>query len=134
VTLSGGANAGSYALGGDPGCSFGVINPATWALQYGNLAAGANDLSTVQLQIEPDSTSKNKDWIVSAYIVVGPIFGGTGYTLSIDRFTEGAHTVEIDDQGSTATIHVAGKTQGLLGAPTDTRVDMAVSCPSVNRG
>jgi hypothetical protein len=48
--------------------------------------------------------------IASAYIVVGPIFGGTGYTLSVDRFSEGQHAIEVADNGATAVIHVLGKT------------------------
>ena len=135
VTFDSGPNAGTYSAAVDPGCSYGVLDDGTWAAQYGNLAAGATDLSTVQVQIAPDTSGKSgKDYITSVFIVVGPIFGGTNYTVSLDRFSTGDHAAEIDDQGATATIHVRGKsTQSPLG-PGGILIDLTVSCPTVNRG
>jgi hypothetical protein len=135
VSFDRGPNAGSYTVSADPACSYGVIAKGTWAMQYGNFGAGPNDLSTVQLQISPDSSGKaGTDYIVSAFIVVGAIVGGTDYTLSLDRFTHGVNKVDVVDQGGSAEIHVSGaSTQTPLG-PGGVLIDIGVFCPSVNRG
>ena len=135
VTFDSGPNAGTYSVGGDPNCSYGVIDADTWAAAYGDMSAQQGQLSEVQVQYAPDTSGKaGKDFIISAFIVVGPVFGGTDYSLSLDRFTEGEHTAELDDQGSTAFIHLAGKSTKTPFGPGGVLIDLKISCPTVSRG
>jgi hypothetical protein len=133
VVLDSGPDAGTHTATGDPNCSYGLVAPDTWSAQYGNLSAGPNVLSAVQLTDEADSAGSGDARIVSAFITVGPIFGGRSYTLSLDRFSSGQFTHEIADNGSTAVIHVAGKTIESPLGPGGVGVDLTLNCPTVAR-
>jgi hypothetical protein len=133
VVVGDGADAQTYVAAGDPNCSYGVVDDGVWGAAWGDLSAADGHLSDLQLTDEPDTSGGKDARIVSAYIVVGPVFGGTGYTLSFDRF--GAKfTREVDDRGSTATIHLAGKTTASMLGPGGVLIDLTVVCPTVNRG
>jgi hypothetical protein len=108
------------------------MDTGTWAAQYGNMLAGPTDLSTVQMTDSPDSSKKDAR-IVSVYVTVGPIFGGRSYTLSLDRFSETPYTRELQDNGSTAMIHVSGKTIESPLGPGGVGVDVTLNCPTVTR-
>lgn len=133
VVLDSGPDAGTDLATGDPQCSVGVIGEDTWSAQYGNFGAGPTDLSTVQLTDEPDSPNGGRARIVSAYLTVGPVFGGRSYTLSLDRFSSGNFVHEIQDNSTTAVIHVAGETIQTPLSPGGIGVDLTVNCPTVNR-
>ena len=133
VTFDSGPNAGTYTATGDPQCNYGVIGDDTWGAQFGDFSAGDGQLSTVQITDAPDTSGNGKQRIVSAFIVVGPIFGGTSYTLSLDRFS-GDFTREIQDNGQSATIHIAGKSIETPLGPGGIQIDVVLSCPTVNRG
>jgi len=133
VTFDSGPNAGTFTATADPQCNYGLTGDDTWGAQYGDPSAGAGQLSTVQITDAPDTSGNGKQRIVSAFIVVGPIFGGTSYTLSLDRFSVD-FTREIHDNGQTATIHIAGKSLETPLGPGGIQIDIALSCPSVSRG
>jgi len=133
VIIDSGPDAGTYTATGDPNCGYGQVAPDTWSAQYGNLSAGPGDLSTVQLTDEADSTGNGDARIVSAFVTVGPIFGGRSYTLSLDRFSSGTFTHEITDSGSSALIHVVGDTIESPLGPGGISVDLTLSCPTVVR-
>jgi hypothetical protein len=133
LVVGSGAQAGTYNLTGDPACAYGVIADDTWSAQYGNFSAGDGEVSTIQVTDEPDSTGNGKQRIVSAFIVIGPIFGGTNYSLSLDRFS-GNFTREVQDNTDTAVIHIAGKTTESPLGPGNVPIDITINCPTVNRG
>jgi len=133
LIIDSGQDEGTYTGSDDPNCSHGAIGEDVWAAQYGNLLAAPDELGSLQLTDEPDSTDPNGRWrIVSVYLTVGPIFAGRSYTLQWDRFSSDDFTYEINDQGSTAVIHVAGKTIESPLGPGGVGVDVTVSCPSVS--
>jgi hypothetical protein len=133
VKFDHGPNAGTFTATGDPQCNYNVIGDDTWGAQFGDLSAAEGQLSTVQITDAPDTSGNGKERIVSAFIVVGPIFGGTSYTLSLDRFS-GDFTREIQDNGQSATIHIAGKSLETPLGPGGIGIDVVLSCPTVNRG
>jgi hypothetical protein len=133
VAVADGEDAGTYG-GNGVQCAIGATGPDIWSVQYGNMLAGPSDLSTLQITDEPDSTGNGQARIFSAFVVIGPIFGGRQYILSWDRFEERPFIHELQDNGSTATIHFRGvSVEGGLG-PGGITIDITVNCPSVVRG
>jgi len=132
VVIDSGQDAGTHTATGDPSCAYGVIDAGTWSAQFGSLVAGQTDLSTVQLTDSPDS-SKPDARIVSVYLTIGPLFGGRSYTLSLDRFSDTPYTRDVQDNGSTAVIHVAGETIESPLGPGGIGVDVTLNCPTVSR-
>ena len=134
VIFDTGADAGTHVATGDPGCAYGILDAGVWSVAYGNLAAGPSDLSEVQISDEPDSSGKGNARIFSAFIVVGPVFGGRNYTLSWDRFSDDTSVVyDLQDNTTSATIHFVGTSTATPLGVGGVKVDLTIDCPTVKR-
>ncbi len=104
LTVTGGANAGSYDIGGTDGCSFNIAGKGAWGNQFSR-DAGATEVSSLQL-IVPDATAAAAGTGTFLLTVgFGPQFGpgGTSYTVD-SRNGKGSGTVKVDDRDSSGTV------------------------------
>jgi len=121
VTLTGGADAGTYTGSENPSCSFGLAAAGTWGTQYSTTEAGAGQLCSVQMVVPPAGDS---DAHFTMLVTIGPLFDGNNYEITPDG---GTGSAQINDAGATAVIHATGTTEDGVG------MDVTVNCPSVIR-
>jgi hypothetical protein len=132
VIMANGDDAGTYT-GGSPTCATGAAGLDTWSVQCGDFLAGPGTLSTLQITDEPDESIDPPARIFSAYIVIGPVMGGRGYILSIDRFSETPYVYDLDDDGTTAVFHVSGVSLDNPLGPGGVDIELTVNCATVDR-
>lgn len=139
VTLTGGADAGTYTGTDNPNCSVGIVGEGGWGTQYSVQSAAANQLSSVQLvnpapgtEDDPDSMFSGTKFLLT--IVIGPLFDPSARTYEVlvvtensDKETSGSGSAQVTDNGATAVIHAVGTTADGVG------IDATVNCPSVTR-
>jgi hypothetical protein len=127
VTLMGGPDAGTYMGGENPNCSNGLIGEGAWGVQYSTDAAGAGQLSSLQL-IAPPSGEVAMDVTFQMTVTIGELFEGNDYEVKMtEGDSSGTGSAEVSDAGSTAVIHATGTTADGVG------IDATVNCPSVIR-
>jgi hypothetical protein len=141
VTLTGGADAGTYTAAADiaPNCSQGIIGPEGWGVQLTNLVAADKELGSIQLVAAAPGKADDEgaffrgtEFLMT--ITIGPALGTTSrnyevgvYTDASDKETSGEGSAQVTDNGATAVIHATGTTADGVG------IDATVNCPSVVR-
>ena len=138
VVISGGADAGTYTGSEEPNCSYGLIGPEGWGVQYSIADASAGTLSSLQLiaaaagnEDDEDAMFQGTAFKMTVTIADGTIAGAT-YDVTVvsdasGSESEGTGSASVDDAGSTATIRATGTTIDGV------KIDATVNCPSVLR-
>jgi hypothetical protein len=119
--LTGGATPGTFTGSGTPNCSFGFLGAGVWGVSF-EPAAG-DGVQIVVLTAQPGSSAGA--WNFNANVATDAA-GVTTYVVSNSGGS--GPTIDITDNGATATIHIVGPT--LTG---DGSVDLTINCPSVTR-
>jgi hypothetical protein len=119
--LTGGATPGTFTGNGKTNCSFGFLGAGVWGVSF-EPAAG-DGVQIVVVTAQPGSNPG--DWNFSANVATD-MTGVTTYVVS--NSSGSGPTIDITDNGATATLHIVGPT--LTG---DSSVDLTINCPSVTR-
>lgn len=138
VVLTGGPDAGSYTASGDTGCSYGLIGPQGWGVQFSRVDnVGPNDLSSVQVVsaapgMEEDSDATFSGTKLLTTVTIGPFLEETkrDYEIEVDvdeDDSSGSGEATVTDSGTSAVIHVTGTTEDGVG------IDATVNCATVIR-
>lgn len=141
VTLTGGADAGTYAAAVDiePNCTVGLIGPEAWGVQLTNLVAGDHDLGSLQLVSaapgkadDEDAFFKGTEFLMTVTIGPSLVASSRNYEVAVrteaaDEDSSGTGSAQVTDTGTTAVIHATGTTEDGVG------IDATVNCPSVLR-
>lgn len=141
VTLTGGADAGTFAAAPDiePNCTVGLIGPEGWGVQLTNLVAGDHDLGSLQLVSAAPGKADDEDAFFQGTeflmtVTIGPslVASSRNYEVAVrteaaDEDSSGTGSAQVTDSGTTAVIHATGTTDDGVG------IDATVNCPSVLR-
>lgn len=121
VTLTGGANAGTYtAASAGPTCSEGLTGKNSFGNQYSVQGKADNEFSSLQLIIDDKDAAKNGTDKFYLKVAFGKILHGKAYQinggttfLSIPKTGSGRAT--LDESGNTKTVTIEGKTKDGVG-------------------
>lgn len=139
VTLAGGPDAGTYTGSDNPNCSFGLIGPGGWGVQYSISEAAADQLSSLQVVSAAPGMADDEDAFFEGTeflmtVTIGTLFaeGSREYEVAVrteaaDEESSGTGSAQMTDNGSTAVLHATGTTADGVG------IDATVNCPSVIR-
>lgn len=137
VTLTGGADAGSYEGTEDPLCSKGLIGPDGWGVQYSIADAPVDGLSSVQLIAAAEGEADDDEAMFSGVtfkltVTIGDLSTGRSYDVTVatdgaEAETSGQGSASVDDRGATAVIHATGTTADGV------EIDATINCPNVTR-
>lgn len=134
VTLTGGANTGSYsATSAEPTCSMGLTGEKSFGNQYSVSGKADNEFSSLQLMVDDYEAAKsgtNKFYIKVAF---GKRLQGNKYEINgSDNSTagkkQGGGKLTIIESGNSKTAHVDGKTAEGVSLVAD------ISCQSIIKG
>jgi hypothetical protein len=125
LSLQGTAEAGAYTGSANPNCSYNFMGKGVWAVSFVDNHAAAGQVGVANV-VGVVSTQDEANKRFSVAVTIGPPGGGGG-SFSFDR-TTGTGSMEVDDTGTSASIHViAERADGV-------QLDMTVNCPTVSRG
>ncbi|MDQ6886148.1 MAG: hypothetical protein M3068_02525 [Gemmatimonadota bacterium] len=128
VSLTGGANAGSYdGKATEGGCSAGLTGKGSWGNQYSTTNEDPKAFSSLQM-IVPDAkaaASGTKNFLLT--VGFGPLLSQTSYELEPAK-GKGTGTVKIDDHGSSGKVTFSGQTK------EGVKVEGSIDCLTVLRG
>ncbi|MGC4101711.1 putative periplasmic lipoprotein [Ferruginibacter sp.] len=116
VTLTGGANAGSYTASSETAtCSMGATGPKSFGNQYSVSGKAANEFSSLQLIVDDYEAAKSgtdKFYIKVAFgkVLVGNKYEINGSDNSLAGKKQGSGKLTIHESGSTKTATIQGKT------------------------
>lgn len=128
VTLTGGANAGTYhVVSNETTCSEGITNDNSFGNEYSEDGKADNELSSLQLIIDDKNAAKDGTDKFSIKIGFGKLTGGKSYEINTrdsnaGKTKEGSGRATLSDNGVTKTVVVEGKTADGVG------ISAAITC------
>jgi len=121
VTITGGANAGTYHVTTkDPTCSEGLTGDNSFGNQYSEKDKADNELSSLQLILDNKDAAKKGTEKFSISVGFGKLLGGKTYNISTQDNNagfkpSGSGKATLTENGGTKTVVVEGKTENGVG-------------------
>jgi len=121
ATLTGTTPAGTFTGTGNPNCSFGFLSPGTWGVSFSPNAG--DQLQNVVVTAQPGASAG--EWAFTAQVSNDP---SGSVTWIVSNTGAAGPTIDITDNGPTASLHIVGPLTGSAGT-----MDLTINCPSVTR-
>lgn len=136
VVLTGGPDAGTYTGNAEPNCSYGLIGPEGWGVQYSTVDVPDNGLGSVQIVSAAPGRESDEGAFFDGVsflmtVTIGPSLGENSrdyeVRVSDDDEASGTGSAQVQDNTSTAVIHATGTTEDGV------TMDVTINCPSLTR-